>query len=149
MLTDSRSRTVRRRDRRILLATAAIVAVDLATKLAATATAAGSRSGAIVPVHNPDLSLGTAHASLGVALVLAVIGIVVAARLTIRPARRGAMSPWIPAAIIGGAAANFVDRAIFGAVHDFVATPILILNVADVAVAAGIIAAVAHFRRVR
>lgn len=139
----------RRRDWQLLGATSAVIAADLVTKLTATTIAAPSTSGAIVPVHNPGLSLGLVRAPLGVAALLAVVGIVVAGRLTIGPARRGAMSPWIPAGLIGGAIANLVDRVVFGAVHDFLAAPLVVLNLADLAVVTALVAGTVHFRRIR
>ena len=54
-------------------------------------------------------------------------------------AARHALPAWIPAFVIGGAAANLIDRAAFGAVHDFFVIPPVVLNVADVAVFAGLI----------
>ena len=40
--------------------------------------------------------------------------------------------------MIGGAASNLADRVILGAVRDFIPTPVVIFNIADVAVLVGV-----------
>ncbi len=116
-----------------------VVFVDVATKLAAGTIAADHTSGPIVPVRNHELSLGVASAGLSTTIALAAIGIAVAAALMWGPIRRGELAPWIPASILGGALANLIDRSMFGSVHDFLATPWIVFNLADVAVAGGLI----------
>jgi lipoprotein signal peptidase len=116
-----------------------VVFVDLATKVAASELASNETTGAVVPVRNHEFSLGIAGAGLTTTIGLAAIGIVIAAALMWAPTRRGELAPWIPATVVGGALANLVDRILFGSVHDFLATPWIVFNVADVAVAAGLI----------
>ena len=63
------------------------------------------------------------------------------------PTRRGDLAPWIPAAVLGGALANLLDRLLSGSVQDFLATPWVVFNLADVAVIAGLIGLVVTRRR--
>jgi lipoprotein signal peptidase len=112
---------------------------DLTTKLAAAAIAAGHTTGPLVPVRNDEFSLGVAGAPLAITVVLAGLGIAIAAAFTLGPARRGELPTWIPACLLGGSLANLVDRIVFGSVHDFLATPWIVFNLADVAVLAGLV----------
>jgi signal peptidase II len=114
------------------------IAADQLTKLVAIATSRGSHSGAIVPVHNPDFSLGIASASLPVMVLIAGLGIVAIGVMAMRRARAGRLPAWVPGLLIGGAVSNLADRLVFGAVHDFLATPCIVFNLADVAVVAGV-----------
>lgn len=123
---------------RIVGGLAAVIVADLATKLAAAAAAAGHTSGPLVPVRNHELSLGVAGAPLAVTILLAGLGITVATVCTLGPARRGELRTWVPACLLGGATANLIDRIAFGSVHDFLATPWIVFNLADVAVLAGV-----------
>jgi signal peptidase II len=70
--------------------------------------------------------------------LLAAVGILAAGAHTLRLAHQGRMPGWVPALLVGGAASNLVDRLAFGAVHDFLATPWVVFNLADLAVAAGV-----------
>lgn len=121
-----------------------IVAVDLATKAVAVALEGGSGDGAVVPVENPELALGIVGGGWSWMVVLSTVGLLLAVAMTAGPVRRGEMGRWIPACIAGGALANLVDRLATGAVHDFVATPWIIFNMADVAIVAGLVGLVAH-----
>ena len=56
------------------------------------------------------------------------------------PAVALGVSPLAPALIVGGMFGNALDRIRFGAARDFIVTPWAIVNVADLAVAAGIVA---------
>jgi lipoprotein signal peptidase len=131
--------TTHDRTRRIGWGLTAVMAADLATKLAVAAIAAGHTSGPVVPVRNHEFSLGVAAAPLAITILLAGLGIALAAAFTLGPARRGELPTWIPACVLGGSLANLVDRAAFGSVHDFLATPWIVFNLADIAVAAGLV----------
>lgn len=117
---------------------AGVVAVDLATKAIAVAVEGGSGSGAVVPVENPELALGIVGGGVSWMLVLPALGLVLALVLTLRPVARGEMGVWVPVCLAGGALANLVDRIASGFVHDFVATPWIVFNLADVAIVAGL-----------
>ena len=56
------------------------------------------------------------------------------------PAVALGVSPLAPALIVGGMLGNALDRIRFGAARDFLVTPWAIVNVADLAVAAGMVA---------
>ena len=129
----------------LLRSASAIVAIDLLSKLAAV-TANGLRHGPIVPVRNPDFSLGIASASSPIELGMMVTG-VVAAWLYLTPRVRDArISGWVAGLVVGGAMSNLIDRAVTGAVHDFLATPWIVFNVADIAVLVGVAGAVYESR---
>lgn len=128
---------------RTLTLTAAIasgtVAVDLATKAVAASLFAGATRGVIQPVQNPAFSLGTVQGSTPVLLLGMVAGLIVGGAFSIRAARSGRIPTWIPGLLIGGSVANLIDRAAFGAVHDFLVVPGAILNLADLAVLAAVL----------
>ena len=71
------------------------------------------------------------------AALLAVVGIVAVGGYVVHRPRRGLLSAWIPAFLVGGATSNLLDRLAAGAVHGFLATPWVVFNLADLAVAAG------------
>lgn len=138
--------TVRNPSARIAVGLTGVMFVDLVTKLAAAAVAAGHTSGPLVPVRNHEFSLGIAGAPPATTILLAGLGIAVAAAITLGPARRGELAPWIADCLLGGSLANLVDRVAFGSVHDFLATPWIVFNVADVAVVAGLAGLLARSR---
>jgi lipoprotein signal peptidase len=132
----------------LCVAAIAVVGLDVASKLAA-ATANGQRRGPIVPVHNPKFSLGVSGAPFALEVVCMLAGIVAASLYLLPRLRDGRISGWIAGLLLGGALSNLLDRALTGAVHDFVATPWVVFNVADIAVLAGTVAVAASALRVR
>jgi lipoprotein signal peptidase len=131
--------------RQLTAGVAAIVAVDLGTKLAAEPAARVWPTGPIEPTRNPEFSLGLAGAPWIVMVALGALAVLLATTLAVRAIATNGLPLWIPAALIGGALANVVDRAVFGSVHDFIATRAVVFNLADVAVFAGI-AGLLHWR---
>ncbi|MDP9334726.1 MAG: signal peptidase II [Actinomycetota bacterium] len=113
-----------------------VVVADQLTKLAGTFNVGG----AFLPVHNPEYSLGVIAAPTVALVALSAITLIAAARYGIGLARAGGIPAWVPGVVIGGAASNLSDRFIFGAVRDFIPTPVVIFNVADVAVLWGVVA---------
>jgi signal peptidase II len=113
-----------------------VVVADQLTK----AAAGTLRSGAILPVHNPDYSLGLVSGAVPVLVAGSVLGLVVFGGHVLRRAARGLLAPWVCGLLIGGAVSNLADRAVLGAVRDFLATPWIVFNLADVAVVVGIAA---------
>jgi len=124
--------------RHVTLIGLATVIADQATKLAAQHTASGQHGGAVVPVRNPEFSLGIAHASLPVMVALMAFGIAAVGAYLLRLTIRGQVPAWAIGLLLGGAISNLADRVASGSVRDFLATPWIILNLADVAVAAGL-----------
>jgi signal peptidase II len=116
---------------------AAVVALDAATKAAAFHLAEeGTRTGPLLPVRNPKALLGLAPGS---GLGLTVVGLVLLVAFggaCMRLARRGSVARWVPGAFLGGALANLADRAATGAVHDWLAAGVVVIDLADVAVVA-------------
>jgi lipoprotein signal peptidase len=98
-----------------------VLVVDAATKALAS------------PVITEDFTLGIPGA--GQLLTIALAAIVLA--FVVEKVRR----PWWAAGLIlGGGVANIGDRVLYGGVRDWIETPIIIFNLADVAVVAGVVA---------
>lgn len=103
--------------------------------------ASGGRPSPTSYVPNPGLALG----SFAGPPLLLVFGLVVVLAVFIAVVGRWAVqvgiSPIIPGMIAGGSLAHALDRAQFGVVRDFLATPGgIVIDVGDIAVVAGIIA---------
>jgi Lipoprotein signal peptidase len=122
----------------IMLFGIATVIADQATKLAATFIASGHRSGAVIPVRNHEFSLGIAHASLPVMIALMAVGVTALGSYLVRATLHGQVPAWATGLLIGGAVSNLADRAAGGSVRDFLATPWVVLNLADLAVIVGL-----------
>ncbi len=129
MQTDTVHRTV-------LRIAAIVVVADQLTKLAGTLNVGG----VFLPVHNPDYSLGVIAAPTVALIAVSAITLIAAAHYGIGLARAGRIPAWVPGMIVGGAASNLTDRLAFGSVRDFIPTPVVIFNVADVAVLCGVVA---------
>jgi hypothetical protein len=110
---------------------AAIVLDDQLTKSAAT------QAGRVA--HNPSYALGVVGGPTAVLIAGTVVVMVAFLAFVARPAVAFGVSPIAPALIVGGMFGNALDRIRFGAARDFLVTPWAIVNVADLAVAAGIV----------
>jgi lipoprotein signal peptidase len=110
---------------------AAIVLDDQATK------AAAAHAGLVA--HNPAYALGVVGGPAPVLIGGTVAVLVAFLAFVARPAIAFGVSPLAPALIVGGMLGNALDRIRFGAARDFLVTPWAIVNVADLAVAAGIL----------
>jgi len=129
--------TLESNTRRVTLAVA-VVAVDLGTKITATRLDHAPDAGLITPLRNPDYSLGIIHAE-SLWLIAGTIAVLAVAAWAYRRAANPTASWWVGPLVLGGAGANLIDRAVFGSVHDFITTPWVVFNLADVAVAIGLI----------
>jgi lipoprotein signal peptidase len=125
--------------RRGVALAAGVVLADQATKLAADLLADGQRYGVLVPLRNPRFSLGLATTTRPLMLLAMAAGIALVAGYGVRAAGRGGLPGWIPALVVGGAVSNLADRLLLGAVRDFVAIGHLVVNLADLAVLAGVL----------
>jgi lipoprotein signal peptidase len=115
---------------RAAFVTAMVVGVDQGTKFLA--------SGSLPTPHNPDYAFGVIGGSapaliVGACVVLATFAVVIG-----RLALHLGIPVALPALVMGGTVGNTLDRVLFGSVRDFIVTPWCIVNVADVAVAAGL-----------
>jgi lipoprotein signal peptidase len=116
-----------------------VVLIDATTKLLATFLASrGVARGVLAPIQNASFSLGIAAAPVPMMLLLATAAIICFGGYTGWQALRGKVSTWVPGLLIGGAVANLLDRLIFGAVHDWLYLPKVVINLADVAVVVGL-----------
>ncbi|MDQ1449845.1 MAG: hypothetical protein QOC79_2816 [Actinomycetota bacterium] len=109
----------------------AIVLDDQLTKAAAT------QAGLVA--HNPSYALGVVGGPAGVLIAGTIVVLAAFVAFVARPAVAFGVSPIAPALIVGGMFGNALDRIRFGAARDFLVTPWAIVNVADLAVAAGIV----------
>ncbi len=126
-----------------LATVALVVEIDqLAKELAPRVHAA-----AVLPAHNPGFVTGWAPVSTRVVALLSALVVVAFVAVVGRWAVQIGIAPCIPALVAGGMLAHALDRFRFGSVRDFIATPWLIVDVADVAVALGLVALVVAFAR--
>jgi len=129
-----------RPDLRPIAIACGVVILDAATKILAGALASRGLARAFVaPTQNADFSLGVASAPLPIMLALAGLGILGFGAFVAVQAVRGNVPGWVPGLVIGGAVANLLDRLIFGAVHDWLYLPKVVINLADAAVVVGLI----------
>ena len=126
------------RNRSLWLA-AGVVLADQATKLAAELLAAGQPHGPLVPLRNSRFSLGLAATTRPLMLAAMAAGIALVAAYGIRATVHHGLPGWILALVIGGSLSNLVDRLLLGAVRDFLAIADLVINLADLAVLAGVL----------
>lgn len=130
---------------RVALLAAAVVLLDQASKALAGGDPAG---GLLHPVANPEFALGVASASTPVMVALMALGLAAAMAWGLREVSRGRAPAWAVGVLLGGALANLADRALLGAVRDFlVLGGVVVVNLADVAVLAGLAACIAASRR--
>ena len=90
--------------------------------------------------HNPAYALGVVGGPAPLLIVGTVAVMAAFLALVAGPAVALGVSPLAPALIVGGMFGNALDRIRFGAARDFIVTPWAIVNVADLAVAAGMVA---------
>ena len=83
--------------------------------------------------------MGVAAASLPVMVLLSAGLLIGFGGWSVQLARRRRSPAWVPGLLIGGAAANLLDRIAFGAVHDWLRVPHFDLNLADLFVQAGLV----------
>ncbi len=112
-----------------------VIVVDQLAKILAVAVDAP----VVVQARNPGLVLGIFRAPVLVLLLGTFVVLATFLAVVGRWAVQVGISPCIPALIAGGLVANALDRARFGAVRDFLATPWAIVNLADIAVLAGMV----------
>ena len=118
------------------MGTLAVVVVDQFTK----ALAPHVDSHTIVPAHNPDYALGVVGGPTGLLILGTLLVLGVFLTLIGRWAIQIGLPAIVPALIAGGMVGNVFDRVLLGGVRDFLVTPWAICNLADIAIAAGLVA---------
>jgi signal peptidase II len=118
-----------------LVVAALVVAIDQASKVAAS----NGGTAQVLPLRNPSYAFGVVGGSapmliLGAAVVLGAF-LVVADYLS----THFGISVLMPALVAGGTVGNTLDRIRLGSVRDFLVTPWAIVNLADFAVAVGLL----------
>jgi signal peptidase II len=115
----------------------AVVLIDQLTKAGAIAL---GNTAVTHPQMNAEFSLGLAGGSLSVMVLVTIAGIAAFGAYVVWASVHGRLPAWVAGFLIGGAMSNLADRLLFGAVRDFVATPWVLWNLADLAVLMGIAA---------
>jgi len=118
-----------------LFVTMTVVLVDQVTKIAAT----HDPSSIVLPVRNPAYALGIVSGPAPVLIIGSVVVLGAFVVMVDALASRFEISVYLPALVAGGMVGNTLDRIRLGSVRDFLVTPWAIINIADIAVAAGIV----------
>ena len=119
-------------------AAATVVATDQLAKTAAPHL----HIGLVLPARNPAYAFGAVGGSALALIVGSVVVLAVFLAVVGRLAAHIGVSPCLPAVIAGGMLGNTLDRIRYGEVRDFLVVPGGIVNLADLAIAAGMIALV-------
>jgi lipoprotein signal peptidase len=138
---DMRSHPIGERAHHSLLGPAvagSAVAIDQLAKTAAPHV----HSAFVAPASNPDYAFGAVGGSALALIAGSVVVLGVFLAVIGRLAGRVGVSAAFPALIAGGMLGNTLDRIRYGAVRDFIVVPGGIVNLADFAVAAGVISVV-------
>lgn len=130
---------------RTTLVVTAVVAADQLAKAVAPWAAPYSH-GLIFVVQNGGGTVTVAGVELPVMALLSVTGLATFGRYAALAALSGRMPAWAVGLLVGGAMSNLLDRITSGVVRDFIATPWVIVNLADVAVLVGLCGAIPAFR---
>jgi lipoprotein signal peptidase len=118
------------------LALGAVMLVDQFAK----ALAFSSTSSSVVPARNPGLLMGVGAGPRPALLIVSAAAVMLFVAVVGRWTVQIGVAPFLPAIVAGGMLSNALDRLRFGSVRDFLQTPPLIINLADLAVAGGIVA---------
>jgi signal peptidase II len=126
-----------RTHRRLRTVVGLVIALDSAAKSAVRESSFVRGLPRVVPVQNTGYLLEIGKGN-GPALISALFLAAMAA-WAVRSIRRGVVSPLAAGLLIGGAASNVAERIVRGAVTDFMATPWIVLDLADLAVLTGLV----------
>ena len=118
-----------------LLMAASVVVIDQVTKVAAS----HGGSAMVLPARNPSYALGIVGGPAPLLIVGSAVVLVAFLVMVDGLASRFEISAFLPALVAGGMIGNTLDRIRFGAARDFLVTPWAIVNLADFAVAIGIL----------
>jgi lipoprotein signal peptidase len=121
------------------------LALDQVTKAAATSPTADGWV-LVSPTVNADLALGVGGPPLSIAAVLGLMAAAGAVAVALMLMRQGRLAAWPAGLVAGGAASNAVDRVLQSGVVDWLELPFLYMNLADVAIAAGLVAITVAFK---
>ncbi|HEX5097249.1 MAG TPA: signal peptidase II, partial [Acidimicrobiia bacterium] len=105
----------------------------------AKATVAHADTGNFTVAHNPGFVTGWSPVSAAAVICITLLVLATFLASIGRWAVQIGVPAIIPAVIAGGMAAHLLDRIRYGAVRDFLPTGSLIIDVADLAVASGIV----------
>lgn len=123
----------------LVAGTLVVAGVDLTSKATAPSMADLAPRW-VQPMTNSDLALGAATAAAPLLVLLMAAGLLLAVVVVAGLVRRGRLGVTGGSLLLGGALGNFADRAATGAVHDFLVVGPVVINLADVAVVAGVLA---------
>jgi signal peptidase II len=117
---------------------ATVVLIDQATKMVATR----DPSSIVVPARNPGYALGIVGGPAPMLIAGSIVALCTFVIMVKALASRFDIPIVTSALVAGGVIGNTLDRIRFGSVRDFLVIPGAIINVADIAVAAGIVGVV-------
>ena len=123
--------------RRVGLVVGVVLVADQVTKALAPQLASPGAPGWLQPVHNPDVLMSVYSGTPALLVVLGLAALIGFSVHLLRLVRGGILPGWAAGLLAGGAASNLADRLVQGAVRDWLATPWVVANLADLAVAAG------------
>jgi lipoprotein signal peptidase len=123
--------------RRVGVVVGAVLVVDQTTKALAHQLASPGAPGWLQPVHNPDVLLSVYGGTPAFLVAVGLAALIGFSLHLLRLVRGGILPAWAAGLLTGGAASNLADRLVQGAVRDWLATPWVVANLADLAVAAG------------
>ena len=104
------------------------------------------KAAAVRPATSGELLRNTGFATgwspVSSAAVIGMSALVVIAFVAVigRWAVQLGISAMIPALVVGGMVAHSLDRVLYGGVRDFIHTPWLIIDIADLAIVTGVVA---------
>lgn len=118
-----------------LFVTGSVLVIDQVSKM----TAAHAGTGMVAPARNPAYAFGSVAASAPVLIIGAIVVLGLFLVVADRLVARFGVPVILPALVAGGTIGNTLDRVRLGSVRDFLVVPGAIINLADVAVAAGLV----------
>jgi len=124
--------SVKNRPTQVFVLAGAVVAADQLTK------AVAAHQGLVQ--RNPAYALGVVGGAAPLLIVGAILVLGAFLAFLAWPASSLGVAPLYPALITGGLLSNTFDRIGFGAARDYLMTPWAIVNLADIAVAVGLVA---------
>jgi signal peptidase II len=122
---------------RIAAVVGGVIITDQLTKASAV-WAAPHSDGAMRVIQNAGGTLPVAGIELPLMVLIAVAGLATFGRYAAVSALDGRTPAWVAGLLVGGALSNLADRLVLGSVTDFLATPWVVFNMADLAVVVGL-----------
>jgi lipoprotein signal peptidase len=121
-----------------LLAIGCVATADQLSKIA-TADLPPDTVAFIHPLRNHAFSLQLLNAPPATEITLMLLILIISTAWAVKRIQQGRLHPAAAGLIIGGCTSNIVDRVLLGSVRDFLRLGHVVINVADIAILAGIL----------